>query len=57
MQTRIEINMDAKCRRCGKPGAMKGGLCMKCFSKALQKGEFDELLKRSKQTEPKPNVA
>ena len=41
----IEINMDWKCKRCGKPGAMKNGICMKCFSKAMVAGEFAHLLK------------
>jgi hypothetical protein len=33
----IEINMDKKCKKCGKPGATQCGLCMKCVSKEISK--------------------
>lgn len=41
----ITINLDKKCRRCGKPGATDGGLCLKCISKGIKAGEFDPILK------------
>jgi hypothetical protein len=31
----ITINMDADCRRCGKAGALRNGLCLPCISKAI----------------------
>lgn len=44
----IHINMDAKCKRCGKGGATDGGLCLKCIAKAITKGEFDHIIHREK---------
>jgi hypothetical protein len=41
----IRIDLDERCSRCNKPGAMNGGICMRCFSKALKAGEFDHILK------------
>ena len=32
---KVDINMDKKCHECGKSGAMKSSICMRCASKAL----------------------
>lgn len=37
---RIKINLDRKCRRCGKAGALENWLCLECMSKAILAGEF-----------------
>lgn len=34
---RFEIDMDKKCKNCGKPGACQNGLCLKCTSKVIIK--------------------
>ena len=34
----IEINMDKKCSRCGKPGACQNGLCLDCITKRVIDG-------------------
>ena len=44
----ITINLDAKCKRCGKGGATESGVCLPCFTKAIQNGEFDHILKRKR---------
>jgi len=44
-EANITINLDAKCRRCGKGGATQNGFCLLCINKALQSGEFDHLLR------------
>ena len=31
----IHINLDAKCKKCGKGGATQCGLCLKCVADAL----------------------
>lgn len=41
----ININLDTKCKRCGKGGATQNGLCLPCISKAVKNGEFDHILK------------
>lgn len=41
MKIDFTINMDQKCRRCGKKGAVNGSLCLKCITKAIGAGEFD----------------
>lgn len=46
MTARIEIDLDAKCKRCGDKGAAQNGLCLKCITKALETGEFDHILKK-----------
>jgi len=48
MTTTININMDKKCIRCGKKGAMGNGICMKCLTKAITRGEYDHILKPDK---------
>lgn len=44
--TTIVIDMGKKCLRCGKPGALKNGLCMACISKLLARGRFDHILRQ-----------
>ena len=44
----IHVNLDIKCKRCGKGGATRGGLCLVCIAKALKNGEFDPILKKHK---------
>ena len=44
----IEVNLDKKCTRCGKGGACQSGLCMKCITKAVQRGEFDHIIDKVK---------
>ena len=46
MKADITINLDAKCKRCGKGGATQSGVCLPCINKAMQDGEFDHILKR-----------
>ena len=46
----IHVDLDAKCKRCGKGGAMQNGICMGCMAKAVGRGEFDHILKRHKPT-------
>lgn len=31
----IDINMDQKCKQCGKPGATQSGLCLDCVGKRI----------------------
>lgn len=45
----IHVNLDAKCTRCGKPGAVeKSGICMSCVAKAVKNGELDHILNKYK---------
>ena len=44
----ISINLDAKCKRCGKGGATQNGICLPCFTKAVKNGECDHILKRTR---------
>ena len=44
----IKIDLDAKCKRCGKGGATQSGVCLPCFNKAIQNGEFDHIFKKYK---------
>ena len=32
----IRINMDAKCKRCGKAGAMESGYCLACIADRIK---------------------
>lgn len=41
----ITVNMDKKCKRCGKGGATDGGYCLKCVLKNLKEGKYDHLLR------------
>ena len=45
MRNVIDVNLDAKCKRCGEGGATQNGMCIKCTTKALKNGEFYHLLK------------
>jgi len=42
----IHINLDAKCKRCGKGGATPSGICLACAVKAVKNGEWDHILKK-----------
>jgi uncharacterized OB-fold protein len=33
----ININMDAKCKKCGKGGATQNGYCLKCIAESIKK--------------------
>jgi len=44
------VNLDKKCKRCGKGGATDGGYCMACVLKNLNEGKYDHILKQH--TEP-----
>lgn len=44
----ITINMDVKCIRCGKKGATPSGVCLKCISKAIKRGELGHIIKDEK---------
>jgi len=45
---KITIDLDKKCKRCGKGGATPGGICMGCVAKAVKNGECDHILKKYK---------
>lgn len=38
MTVKIEIDMDRKCRKCGKPGACGNGYCLACTTKYILPG-------------------
>lgn len=43
----LSVNMNAKCKCCGKGGAVNNsGVCMKCIAKAVKRGGFDHLIKK-----------
>jgi hypothetical protein len=44
----ISVNLDARCKRCGKGGATQSGLCMACIAKAVKNGEFDHIINKYK---------
>ena len=44
----ISVDLDAKCKRCGKGGATQSGLCMACIAKAVKRGEFDHIINKHK---------
>lgn len=47
----IHVDLDAKCKRCGKAGAVEtSGICMACVAKGVKKGEFDHILKKHRPT-------
>ena len=41
----INVNLDAKCKRCGKGGATQGGYCIGCLAKMVKEGKFDHIIK------------
>ena len=45
---KITVDLDKKCVRCGKGGAMQNGICMGCMAKAIEHGELDHILKKCK---------
>jgi len=44
----IKVDLDVKCRRCGRGGATQSGVCLACMAKAVRSGEFDSILKKYK---------
>jgi hypothetical protein len=47
MTVYININLDAKCKRCGKPGPVnKTGLCMSCIADDIRDGKFDHIINK-----------
>jgi hypothetical protein len=44
----INIDENRKCNRCGKGGATESGLCLKCISRAIKRGDFDHILEQGK---------
>ncbi len=36
----IIVDMDRPCRRCGKPGAANGGVCLRCAANLLKAGTY-----------------
>lgn len=44
----IKVDLDAKCKRCGKGGATQSGVCLPCINKAIKNGEFDHIFKKYK---------
>ena len=50
----IEVDMDAKCSRCHKVGALPNGLCMSCITKRLIRGDYDYLIKEKRSREEEP---
>lgn len=38
--TTIDIDLDAKCPRCGRKGVANKGLCLRCVTKGIKSGEF-----------------
>lgn len=42
----ITVDMDAKCKRCGKGGATASGYCLRCVAKMVQEGKFDHILRK-----------
>lgn len=52
MTTRIEIDLDKKCKKCGEKGATQNNLCLKCITKALTNGEYDHILDRHRNENP-----
>ena len=45
-QNEIRIDMDQKCKRCGKKGATQSGYCLDCILKLMEEGKFDHIFKR-----------
>lgn len=46
----IKIDLDKKCVRCKKGGALENGLCMRCITKAIDRGEYNHIFKKAKET-------
>jgi len=45
----IKVNLDTKCKRCGKGGATQSGVCLSCINKAIKNGEFDHIFRKQKE--------
>lgn len=41
----MTINLDKKCSRCKKKGALESGICLSCTNKAIQRGEYEYIIK------------
>jgi|GEM_PF-6860597 len=44
----INIDLDRKCKRCGKGGATDSGYCVPCITKRIREGKYDHILKPGK---------
>jgi len=42
----ITIDLDKKCRQCGRKGAADNGICMTCLLKNMRAGKYDHLIER-----------
>ena len=42
----INVDLDKKCKRCGKGGATDSGVCLACIAKAVRQGEFDGIINK-----------
>lgn len=49
---KIDINMDIKCRRCGKGGATQGGYCLSCVLKNMEEGKYDDIFDKHRANQP-----
>jgi len=38
----IKIDMDKACKKCGQPGAMENGHCMKCITDLMENPPFGD---------------
>lgn len=50
MKADIIINLDDKCKRCGKGGITQSGYCIECVTDMLCAGKFDHILNKYKPT-------
>lgn len=41
----INIDLDKKCKHCGKGGATQSGYCLECVAKMIKQGKFDHIIK------------
>ena len=46
----ITIDMDKKCSKCHKKGAMPNGICMECLSKNMKAGQYDHVVEAIRKT-------
>jgi len=44
----ITIDLDKKCRQCGRKGAADNGICVRCVLKNMRAGKYDHLLERAR---------
>ena len=47
---KIDLDSNAKCKRCGKGGAVNGGFCLDCILKNLEEGKYDHILKNHRKS-------